>query len=94
MNDHVPRSQWIHYYVVPGNGRNAGIHVTYGWFPLSTLKHRGWLDHRVSARPPSNEELECIHQWHRHTSFRYERFEQLVEDEEREGTPHPGCITN
>jgi hypothetical protein len=61
-------------------GRNKGIVLVFGAFPLRILKHRGWHN-VIYTRVMVQSEIEFIQQCRRLVSYRYEDLSTLLIDE-------------
>ena len=83
----------VEYYVIP-DGRNKGIHVMYGRWPVNTLAHRGLIGRRYYYRPATAPELAVQKPPHtRYSKARYLSLETLIKDEiELVGESHAECI--
>lgn len=63
-------------------GKNKGIVLTFGAFPLRILKHRGWSkDKLIYQRVMVQAEIEMVQQCRRLVSYRYDDLPALLIDE-------------
>jgi len=61
-------------------GRNQGIVLVFGAFPLRILKHRGWSN-LIYTRVMVQAEIDLVTQCRRLVSYRYETIDALLIDE-------------
>jgi hypothetical protein len=63
-------------------GRNGGIVVTIGAWPVRVLRARGWTpNRRLHARPATASEIADVAESRRHVSWRYPDAPSLLADE-------------